>query len=188
MIDRLWRAAAGGRGTARLAHLRYGGLKMPCDLTEMLQRQFYFFGTYFLEEQFLIVGQRLPRKPKLFLMWKQTPASTVWPLWRASRTPSSMPSNRCRKIRQADCGKPRSLIVSTTSWSMVAVMTHSGQGIAPLRGNSGTNEGMNYICGETGEPGAERVQTICLDDFCRENRITHIELLSLTSRETSISC
>src|SRR5262245_38343312 len=53
VIDRLWRAAAGGRGTTRLADLRYGGLKMPCDLTEMLQRQFYFFGTYFLEEKIL---------------------------------------------------------------------------------------------------------------------------------------
>src|SRR5262249_46971250 len=53
VIDRLWRAATMGRGTARLAHLRYGGLKIPCDLTEMLQRQFYFFGTYFLEEHIL---------------------------------------------------------------------------------------------------------------------------------------
>jgi hypothetical protein len=50
VINRFWRTAAGRRGTARLAHLRYGGFKMPCDLNEMLQRQFYFFGTYFLEE------------------------------------------------------------------------------------------------------------------------------------------
>jgi hypothetical protein len=35
VIDRLWRIAANGRGTARIAHLRYGGLKMPCDLTEI---------------------------------------------------------------------------------------------------------------------------------------------------------
>jgi hypothetical protein len=38
---------------------------------------------------------------------------------------------------------------------------------------------MNYICGDTGEPGAERVQTICLDEFCRERRIAHIDLLKL---------
>lgn len=53
VIDRLWRAAAGSRGTARVAHLRHGGQRMPCDLSEMLQRQFYFFGTYFLEEKIL---------------------------------------------------------------------------------------------------------------------------------------
>jgi hypothetical protein len=51
VIDRLWRVASGGRGTARLANLGYAGFRMPCDLTEMLQRQLYFFGTYFLEEQ-----------------------------------------------------------------------------------------------------------------------------------------
>jgi hypothetical protein len=45
VIDRFWRTAAGRRGTARLARLRYGGLKMPCDLTDMLQQQCYFFGT-----------------------------------------------------------------------------------------------------------------------------------------------
>jgi hypothetical protein len=42
--DRSIVARRGQRPRARLAHLRYGGLKMPCDLTEMLQRQFYFFG------------------------------------------------------------------------------------------------------------------------------------------------
>jgi hypothetical protein len=36
VIDRLWRAASGSRGAARLANFRYGGFKMPCDLTEMM--------------------------------------------------------------------------------------------------------------------------------------------------------
>lgn len=62
----------------------------------------------------------------------------------------------------------------------VAVMTHSGQAILRrFRGNSGTNEGMNYICGEIGEQAAERVQTICLDEFCGEHRIARIDLLKL---------
>src|SRR5262249_58041931 len=51
MVCGVPRLAAKAR--VRMAHLRYGGLKMPCDLTEMLQRQFYFFGTYFLEEKIL---------------------------------------------------------------------------------------------------------------------------------------
>jgi hypothetical protein len=42
------------------------------------------------------------------------------------------------------------------------------------RGDSGENEGMNYITGETGELDVERVQTICLDDFCHDHRIAHI--------------
>jgi FkbM family methyltransferase len=60
----------------------------------------------------------------------------------------------------------------------VAVMSQSGQAILRrYRGDSGTNEGMNYISEETGEPGVECVQTICLDEFCSERRIAHIDLL-----------
>lgn len=52
VIDALWRSAAGG-GTRRLANLKHGGFKMSCDLSRTLQRQYYFFGTYFLEEELL---------------------------------------------------------------------------------------------------------------------------------------
>jgi hypothetical protein len=51
MINALWCAAAGPE--IRVAQLAYGGFKMPCDISEMLQRQYYFFGTYFVEEQIL---------------------------------------------------------------------------------------------------------------------------------------
>src|SRR5262245_35206300 len=46
VIDLLWRAALANGDTRRVATLRYGGFKVPCDISEMLQRQFYFFGTY----------------------------------------------------------------------------------------------------------------------------------------------
>src|SRR3990172_5503559 len=53
VVDSLWRAAVGTRSTLRVADLKYGGLRMPCDLSEMLHRQFYFFGTYLLAESVL---------------------------------------------------------------------------------------------------------------------------------------
>jgi hypothetical protein len=53
VIDAFWRVAAGDQSSQRLASLKYGHFTMPCDLTEMLQRQFYFFGTYFLEDHIL---------------------------------------------------------------------------------------------------------------------------------------
>ena len=53
VINSLWRAAAGDRGTSRMGALNRGRFKMSCDLREMLQRQFYFFGTYLLEEDIL---------------------------------------------------------------------------------------------------------------------------------------
>ncbi len=37
VINALWRGAVSGQSTQRLADLKHGGLKMPCDLSEMLQ-------------------------------------------------------------------------------------------------------------------------------------------------------
>ena len=66
-IDALWRVAAGNRGVRRMADLRYGGFKMPCNLNEMLQRQCYFFGTYFLEEYILQCWQTAAKGAKVIL-------------------------------------------------------------------------------------------------------------------------
>ena len=180
VIDRLWRAAAGGRGTARLAHLRYGGLKMPCDLTEMLQRQFYFFGTYFLEEQILDCWTKAAKEAEV--IFDVGANSGIYSLAALASQPNAVvhafeptPEIAGRLRQTAQLNRLNNLMVHE-----VAVMTHSGQAILRrFRGDSGTNEGMNYICGEIGEQAAERVQTICLDEFCREHRIARIDLLKL---------
>ena len=39
VVDALWRAVAGG-DVHRLAETRFGDLRIPCDLNEMLQRQY----------------------------------------------------------------------------------------------------------------------------------------------------
>jgi hypothetical protein len=47
-----------------MADLKYGSFKMPCDLDEILQRHYYFFGTYFWRNTFSSVGrprQKMPR-------------------------------------------------------------------------------------------------------------------------------
>src|SRR5262245_47048324 len=164
VIDWLWRAAAGGRGTARLAQLRYGGLKMPCDLTEMLQRQFYFFGTYFLEEQILDCWTKAAKEAEI--VFDIGANSGIYSLAALASQPNAVvhafeptPEIAGRLRQTAQLNHLDNLLVHE-----VAVTSHSGEAILRrYRGDSGTNEGMNYIYGETGEPGAERVQTICLD-------------------------
>jgi hypothetical protein len=42
VINSLWRAAVGDANMHRVATLKHGGFKMPCDLGEILQRQFIF--------------------------------------------------------------------------------------------------------------------------------------------------
>src|SRR5262249_34255534 len=156
VIDRLWRAAAGGRGTARLAHLRYGGLKMPCDLTEMLQRQFYFFGTYFMEEQILDCWTQAAKGAAVIFYVGANPG--IYSLAALANQPNAVvhafePSPEIAgKLRQtAQLNHLGNLIVHE-----VAVTNQSGQAILRrYRGGSGTNEGMNYICEESGEQSAE---------------------------------
>src|SRR4051812_11728527 len=53
LVDLLWKAASGSRGSMRIAELKHGHFRMQCNLGEMLQRQYFFFGTYFLEEEIL---------------------------------------------------------------------------------------------------------------------------------------
>ena len=53
VINSLWRAAVGDPSTHRPAAMNRVGLKMSCVMSEMLQRQFYFLGTYLLEEDML---------------------------------------------------------------------------------------------------------------------------------------
>ena len=50
-----------------MATLKHGGFKMSCDLSEMLQRQFYFFGTYFLEEDILSCWETAAKGAKVVL-------------------------------------------------------------------------------------------------------------------------
>jgi hypothetical protein len=70
VINLFWQAAAGNQDTLRLAHLVHGGLTMRCDVSEMLQRQFYFFGTYFLAKT-ISDGRPRRRVPRLSSTWSE---------------------------------------------------------------------------------------------------------------------
>lgn len=48
-----------------------------------------------------------------------------------------------------------------------------------FRGELGTNEAMNFISRDLGDSGTERVQTVCLDQFCQDHAINHIDLMKL---------
>jgi FkbM family methyltransferase len=180
VIDLLWRTAARGRGTERLAHLRYGGLKMPCDLSEMLQRQFYFFGTYFLEDHILNCWTRAAKEAEV--IFDVGANSGIYSLAALASQPNAVvhafeptPEIAVRLRKTAQLNHLDNLIIHE-----VAVMRSGGKSILRrCRGDLGTNDGMNYIAGETGELDVERVQTICLDDFCRDRHIGHIDLLKL---------
>jgi hypothetical protein len=75
VINSFWRAAVGNQGALRLADLVHGGLKMRCDMSEMLQRQFYFFGSTFRQKITSGVGRPVhafERTPEIAARLRET--------------------------------------------------------------------------------------------------------------------
>src|SRR5437588_8997220 len=67
VINFLWQTPASSASTQRMTTLKYGGFKMSCDLAEMMQRQFYYFGTYLMEEEIIRCWQSMARRAKTIL-------------------------------------------------------------------------------------------------------------------------
>src|ERR1700720_4582731 len=67
VIDSLWQTALSDPCTQRVATLKHGRFRMSCDINEMLQRQFYFFGTYFLEEDILSCWEAMAKGASVVL-------------------------------------------------------------------------------------------------------------------------
>ena len=67
VINELWSKVLSDNGTHRRAFLKFGGFRMSCDLSEMMQRQFYYFGTYFMEEENIRCWQSMSRRATMIL-------------------------------------------------------------------------------------------------------------------------
>ena len=180
LVDGLWRMVAGGGDHQRVAELVYGGFLMPCDIAKMLQRQFYFFGTYFIEEDILDCWQEAAKGTKVILDVGAN--AGIYSLAALAIEPGAFvhafeptPEIAARLRKTAKLNGLRRLHVHE-----VAVSSKSGH--ASLRrvcGELGTNEGMNFISTEPCNSGADIVRTICLDQFCQQQAIDHIDLLKL---------
>ncbi len=180
VIDALWRAAAGGQGAQRVARLKYGHFAMPCDLTEMMQRQFYFFGTYFLEDHILGFWQNAAREAEV--IFDVGANAGIYSLAALAAQPAAVvhafePTPEIAARLRATAGLNR---LAQLHVHEAAVLDENGfASLYDCRGESGTNEGMNFVrTGLTG-PGARRVEAVRLDQFCQEHAIDRIDLLKL---------
>jgi FkbM family methyltransferase len=180
VIDLLWRAAVGHESTHRMAALSYGRFKMSCDLSEMLQRQLYFFGTYFLEEDILSCWVGSAKGAKIVLDVGAN--AGIYSLAAVAIQPDvtvhafePTPEIAARLRATVKLNGLDHLHVHEA-----AVFSKNGQGtLKRFRGELGTNEGMNFVSQDIGDSGAERVQTVCLDQFCQDHSIDHVDLLKL---------
>ena len=153
---------------------------MPCDLQEDLQRQFYFFGTYIIEDNNLACWQRQACGAKVifdvganlgiysFAALAAAPSATVYAF-----EPTPEIANQLREAAE---------INNLSGLHVHAVAASSRTGFAKLnrwRGEAGRNGGMNFISMGAGEGDADRVSAIRLDDFCEKYAIDRIDLLKI---------
>jgi FkbM family methyltransferase len=180
IVDALWRTAIGERDTRRLAHLNHGGFRMECDVSEILQRQFYFFGTYFLEDALLACWERAARNAAV--VFDIGANAGIYSLAAAAAQPHATIhafeptpeiAERLRKTVAAN-GLHRVHVHE------VAVSAQSGSAnLVRFRGELGTNGGMNYITTTPADPELASIRTVSLDDFCAEHAVDRIDLLKM---------
>jgi FkbM family methyltransferase len=180
VIDSLWQPALSDQCTQRVATLRHGGFKMSCDISEMLQRQFYFFGTYFLEQDILSCWSAVAKEARVVMDVGAN--AGIYSLVALASQPTATvhafeptPEIAARLRATAMLNSLKSLYVHE-----VAVLNANGWAtLKRFRGDLGTNEGMNFVTRDVGASSAERVPTTSLDQFCQDHSIDHIDLLKL---------
>ena len=180
IIDSLWQTLLSDRSTHRVATLKHGRFKMSCDLKEMLQRQFYFFGTYFLEEDILRCWEATARWAKVVLDVGAN--AGIYSLAALAVQPDVVvhafeptPEIAARLRATAKLNGLKNLYVHE-----VAVLRDDGQAtLKRFRGELGNNEGMNFVIRDIGNSDAERVKTVSLDQFCQDHSIDQVDLLKL---------
>lgn len=166
--------------TSRVTVLKYGGFKMRCDLSEMLQRQFYFFGTYLVEEEIIDCWQSLARGAMTIVdVGANAGIYSLAALAVEPRAdvhafePTPEIANRLQLTAQLNR-------LDRLHVHEVAASIESGTAILTrCRGELGSNEGMNFISEVKVTDHTERVQTTSLDRFCADNSINKIDLLKI---------
>ena len=174
-VEALWRFAAGD-DVKRVATVRFGGLKVPCDLREALQRQYYFFGSYFLEDHILDAWSEAARDAHV--VFDVGANGGIYSLAAIAARPTAVvhafePTPEiAERLRQTIRMNGLSATVHETAVSQLdgyAALRRCGQEV-------GGNEGMNYVViGGAGE----QVRTVRLDSVCSELGLERVDLLKL---------
>ncbi len=179
IIDRFGRGH--GANTRRVAKLAYGDFVMDCDLNKMLQRQFYFFGTYLLEER--VIDRWVEYSKESKYIFDIGANAGIYSLAAAAIQPRS-------EIHAfeptADIAEhlnntvKRNHLEACINVHTCAVAGESGMAYLNMfAGEYENNEGMNFISNDRRSPNSVAVSTISLDDFCVGRRIETIDLVKI---------
>jgi FkbM family methyltransferase len=180
IVNLLRKAAHSDESNSRLTTLKYGGFKMCCDVSEMLQSQFYYFGTYLVEEKIIDCWQSVAQGARI--IFDVGANAGIYSLAALAVEPKAdvhafepTPEIANRLRATAELNRLDRLYVHE-----LAVSAEGGTAtLHRFRGELGTNEGMNFISDARSGPDGEKVHTVCLDQFCRDHSIYQIDLAKI---------
>jgi len=181
LVERLGRGDAGKSDFIRQARLIYGGYTMECDLRKMLQRQFYFFGTYFLEERVLANwGDQAKNASVVFDIGAN---SGIYSLAAAASNPAALihAFEATSDIAEHLEGTlARNHLVERISLHRCAVARMTGTAyLNYCSDGGGDNEGMNFVTNQARNSQSIAVPTVCLDEFCAQQGISTVDLVKI---------
>lgn len=168
-------------GFVRQAKLLYGDYTMECDLRKMLQRNFYFFGTYFLEQRVLSRWIHLAESARV--VFDVGANAGIYSLAAASSNADSRvyafePTPAIADYFQSTVS--RNELSNRIEILNCAVSRDAGCAYLNLfTGENNDNEGMNFISAGARAPSSVSVSTVSIDSFCRERKIIFIDLIKI---------
>jgi FkbM family methyltransferase len=176
----------GGRPDAdgdfvRRARLVYGGYMMDCDLRKNLQRQYHYFGTYFLEERVLEAWSRYASKAKVVFdvganagIYSLAAAAVnqVSVIYAFEPTPEIAAHLNGTALTNG--------LVDRLHVQAVAVGDRLGSiFLNRFSGENDDNEGMNFVSAKSRAASSLEVPMVSLDEFCMVTGLQSIDLLKV---------
>lgn len=169
------------RDPIRRAHLIYGDYRMDCDLRMMLQRQFYFFGTYFLEQSVIERWCQFAKTSRI--VFDIGANAGIYSL--AARASNSSATIHAFEptpsiAQHFDDTLALNGLTQQITVHRMAVATETGTAFLNLFGAERFgNEGMNFVTLDQQEGESIGVPTVSVDDFCDEHAIDTIDLMKI---------
>jgi FkbM family methyltransferase len=180
IVECLWKKTVRSENRNRKTRLKAGGFIMDCDLNLVLQRQFYFFGTYFLEQENLACWAEYSKRAKVIFdvganlgIYSLTSAA-IHPESRlfAFEPTAAIAAHLRRTLEENDLNMITVVEKAVARASGTAVLNLFGSKIEG-------NEGMNFVTQEAVSADSVTIETVSLDDYCELHGIKKIDLLKL---------
>jgi FkbM family methyltransferase len=180
LVEKCGRGSPGNPESIRKSKLKYGGYTMDCDIRKMLQRQFYFFGTYFLEER--VIDRWCEMAKDSEMIFDIGANAGIFSLAAAASNPTAI--IHAFEPTPEIAAHPRKTIKQNHLEDRLfihecAVSCESGTAHLNIFSAGGDNEGMNFLSSEKRGKTTFEVPTISVDDFCEQQEITKVDLIKI---------